>query len=54
MRNPRVLLAVIFVGLAAYAVFYAAPHAVHQGNLALGFILIVIAAIFWKRTPKKF
>lgn len=54
LSNPKVLLAVVFVALAAYAALYAAPRAVHQGNMALGFIMIVIAAILWKRTPKSF
>jgi len=48
MKNPFVLYSAILVGLAGLALSMA-PQALHRGDIAGCFILLVIAMIFWKR-----
>ena len=53
MKNPYALFAAILLVLAVYALFWAAPQALHRGNLALFFVLIVAALIFFNRLQGK-
>jgi Na+/melibiose symporter-like transporter len=52
MNNPYTLFAAILLALAAYAL-WAAPQALHRGNVALFFVLIVAALIFFNRLQGK-
>jgi len=51
MKNLVPPLVIVFLGLFAYSL-YAAQDAMHRGERALAFILIVIALIFWKRIQR--
>jgi hypothetical protein len=50
-KQIPLLFIIILLCLTAYAL-YAAPDALHRGERALSFLLIVIALIFWKRLQK--
>ncbi len=52
MKNPFSFLAVIFLCLGVLAL-YLAPQALHRGNIALFFVLIIAALIFWNRLQGK-
>ena len=53
MKNPYALFTAILLVLAVYALFWAAPHALHRGNLMLFFVLIVGALVFFNRLQGK-
>ena len=52
MKNPFALLAASLVCLGILALYLAA-QAFHRGNIALFFVLIIIALIFWNRLQGK-
>jgi NADH:ubiquinone oxidoreductase subunit 3 (subunit A) len=52
MKNRFSLLAVIFLCL-GFLALYLAPQALHRGNIALFFVLIIAALIFWNRLQGK-
>jgi len=52
MKNPFALLAATLLCLGILAL-YLAPQAFHRGNIALFFVLIIIALIFWNRLQGK-
>jgi tetratricopeptide (TPR) repeat protein len=52
MKNPYFLFGAILLVLAVYAL-WAAPQALHRGNLTLFFVLIVAALIFFNRLQGK-
>ncbi len=52
MKNPFALLGATFLCLGILAL-YPAPQALHRGNIALFFILLIIALIFWNRLQGK-
>jgi len=52
MKNPYALFAAILFVLAVYAL-WAAPQALHRGNLALFFVLVFAALIFFNRVQGK-
>jgi len=52
MKNPYILIPVTFTCLALLAL-YLAPQAYHRDDLAGGFILLVIAMIFFKRVQSR-
>ena len=52
MENPFALYSAILVCLAGLALSLA-PQALHRGDIAGSFILLVIAMIFWKRVQAR-
>jgi hypothetical protein len=51
MKKQIPLFIIILLCLTAYAV-YAAQDALHRGERALFFVMLIIALIFWKRIQK--
>ena len=51
MKKQIPLFIIILLCLTLYAV-YAAQHALHRGERALFFVMLIIALIFWKRIQK--
>jgi uncharacterized membrane protein len=52
MKNPYALFATILLVLGIYAL-WAAPQALHRGNLMLFFVLIIAALIMFNRLQGK-
>ncbi len=52
MKNPFVLYSAILVCLAGLALSLA-PQALHRGDIATFFLMLVIALIFWKRAQAR-
>jgi uncharacterized membrane protein len=53
MKNPNTLFATILFVLGIFALFKLAPQALHRGNLALFFVLIIAALIMFNRLQGK-
>jgi hypothetical protein len=51
MKKQIPLFIIILLGLTAYAL-YAAQDALHRGERALFFVMLIIALIFWKKLQK--
>lgn len=52
MKNSYAFLTATFLCLAILAL-YLAPQALHRGDIALFFVLIITALIFWNRLQGK-
>ena len=51
MKKQIPLFIIILLGLTAYAL-YAAQDALHRGERALFFVMLIIALIFWRKLQK--
>ena len=51
MKKQFALLAIVFLGLAGYAI-YLAQRAFHRGELTIFVVMMFAAVIFWRRLQK--